>query len=83
MKEEMEKDLKAQLLKEWEGHPACRLFLAHLEELCKRKEVEKALALRGNRLHDAVLRQGEIDGINLTVKSLNNLTTRLTPQSEV
>ena len=64
---------QVQLLKEMENHPAWRLYLDHLEELCRRKEVEKALALRGNELHRAILRQAEIDGIIIATRSLTNL----------
>ena len=78
----MERDLKAQLLTEWEAHPAHRLFLDHLEQLCKRKEVEKSGALRRNLAFEAQKQQFEIDGINLAVKSLSNLIASLSQKAE-
>lgn len=79
---QMERQLQVQLLKEMENHPAWQLYQAHLELLCKRKEVEKAVALRSNEIHRAIKLQSEIDGINLSVKSLNNIITSLSPQVE-
>ena len=79
---EMERQEKAQLLRAMEGLPAWRLYQAHLEELCRRKEVEKSLALRGNDSFKSMKLQFEIDGINLSVKSLNNLATSLSQQVE-
>ena len=80
---EMERDLKVQLLQEWEGHPAQRLYQDHLELLCKRKEVEKAAALRSNNAFEAAKKQFEIDGINLAVKSLTNLMASLSQKTEI
>ena len=78
----MERDLKVQLLQEWEGHPAQKLYQAHLEALCKRKEVEKAVALRANNPFEAMRKQFEIDGLTLAVKSLTNLIASLSQKAE-
>ena len=80
--EVMEKDLKVQLLQEWEGHRAWKLYQDHLDQLCKRKEVEKAVALRRNNAFEASRYQFEIDGINLAVKSLSNLIASLSQKTE-
>ena len=71
--EVMESDLKAQLLRELEAHPAWKLYQAHLQELCKRKQVEVSLALRANRHFEASKAQFETDGIILALTSLNKL----------
>ena len=78
----MEKDLQVQLLQEMEAHPAWKLYQDHLELLCRRKEVEKSVALRSNNPFEATRRQFEIDGLTLSVKSLSNLITSLSPQAE-
>ena len=77
-KTEMEKDLQVQLLQEMADHPAWPLYQAHLEALCRRKEVEKAAALRSNNAFTAAQKQFEIDGINFAMKSLNQLINSLT-----
>ena len=79
-KELMETDLKAQLLKELEDHPAWRLFRDHLQELCRRKEVVKSRAVRIDDRIQAMQQQFEIDGINLVVSELPKLITSLSSQ---
>ena len=78
----MEKDLQVQQLLEMASLPAWKLYLGHSELLCKRKEVEKSVALRSNNPFEAMRKQFEIDGINLSVRSLDNLITSLSPQAE-
>ena len=78
----MEADYKIQALQEMESHPAWGLYQAHLEQLCKRKELEKSVALRANNPFEATRKQFEIDGITLAVKSLNNLISSLSPKAE-
>ena len=80
--EVMEKDFKIQALQEMEGHPAWELYQAHLEQLCRIKEVEKSQHLRVNRLFDAAMKQSEIDGINLARKSITSLISSLSEKTE-
>ena len=78
-----EKDLKIQLLRELEDLPAWRLYQAHLEGLCRRKEVVKSAAVRSGNQLASVQQQFEIDGIRLAVSELSKYLTSLTsPQTE-
>ena len=73
----MEKDLMIQVLQEMESHPAWKLYLAHLDKLCRIREVEKSQALRSEHPFQAARKQFEIDGIELSKKGLDVLITGL------
>lgn len=78
----MDNQLAVQQIQELVGHPAWKLYQAHLDKLCRVREVEKAGCLRLGKHNEAVLKQGEIDGITLSAKSISSLITSLSPQTE-
>jgi hypothetical protein len=79
----MERDEKIQALQEMESHPAWRLYQAHLEQLCRLREVVKSEALRVGDNFKATKSQHEIDGINLAVRSVSSLILNLSPKVDI
>ena len=53
-----------------------------LTKVCLRKEVEKSNRLRKGALHEAVVMQGEIDGLNNVLVHIENYMRELQPQEE-
>lgn len=73
-------ELKA--LRELQTHQGWAVCLLLLERVCKRKSVERSSRLRKERLHEAVLMQGEIDGIESVPKYIENYIRELEPEEE-
>lgn len=63
--------------------PGWVAFRQLLERVCQRKNVERSNRLRKGSLHDAVIMQGEIDGITNVPAYLENYIRELeTPDEE-
>ena len=73
-------ELKA--LRELANHPGWAVCLLLLERVCSRKSVERSNRLRKERLHEAVLMQGEIDGIESVPKHIENYMRELEQKPE-
>ena len=74
-REQAEQELQVlQALKKSQGWAA---LLRLLEQVCRRKSVERSNRLRKERLHEAVLMQGEIDGIESVPTHLENYMREL------
>ena len=78
-----DKDCRIQALREMENHPGWRLFLVHLEELCRQKEVVKSRAVRTANQLGSLEAQFHIDGIRLAVSELSRLISSLSPKTEM
>ena len=80
------KQEELKVLRELVNHKGWAVCLLLLERVCLRKSVERSNRLRKERLHEAVLMQGEIDGIESVPKHIENYMRELddvTPEEEL
>ena len=69
-----------QQLRQLAQSPGWALYVARLRSLSRSRSKEKALALRGNRVNDAMLAQGHQDGLEEAVEELPRYLKRLQAQ---
>ncbi len=77
-REQMDRELAE--LRKVQALPGWEVILQLLIKACQRKEVEKSNRLRRGNMNEAVLMQGEIDGIKNTPIIIENYIKTLLPE---